>query len=244
MFEEVRSQKFYLQIVNQIRDLIAIGQLKKGDKLPSERNLAQLFKASRPVIREALSVLEALGILECKQGQGDFIKVDTSECSLNSEIISKLLREHNPCEIFQARSELEPSLASLAAKNASEDDILKLEKQLEILNSLGRESEKDPTKVDEFMEQDRKFHLQIARSAHNSVLFDVYASVNLMMKETRWKLLKRKNVEKEGNIKRFEIEHTAIYDVIRDGKADHARKLIRKHIEDIEIDLFGETEII
>ena len=50
MFEQVQSQKFYLQIVNQIRDLIAEGKLKKGDKLPPERNLAQQFGASRTVI--------------------------------------------------------------------------------------------------------------------------------------------------------------------------------------------------
>lgn len=242
MFEEVRSQKFYLQIVNQIRDLVANGRLKRGDKLPTERVLAQEFKASRPVIREALSALEALGVIECKQGQGDFIKIDGSEASLNSEIMKKLLQEHNPCEIFQARTELEPSLAGLAAKNATEGDILKLKEQLDLLNSLGREAEEDPLRVDEFMEEDRRFHLEIARSAYSSFLFDVFASVNLMMKETRWKSLKKRNVEKEGNIRRFEIEHTAIFEAIRDRQADLAREIIRKHIEDIEIELFGEPE--
>jgi len=242
VFEQVQNQKFYLQIVNQIRDLIAEGKLKKGDKLPPERTLAQQFGASRAVIREALSALEVLGIIECRRGQGDFIKVDATEASINSEVMRELLQEHSPREIFEARVELEPSLAGLAAENATDKDILRLERQLRKLNAVGREAETNPDLIDDYMEEDRKFHLEVARAAHNSVLFDVSASVNLMMKETRWKALKRKNIEKEGNIRQFEIEHTAIFEAIRDRKSDAARAIIRQHIEDIERDLFNESE--
>lgn len=242
MFQLVSSEKFYLQIINQIRDLVANGQLKKGDKLPPERQLALQFGASRPVIREALSALQVLGIIECKRGQGDFIKVDASEASLNSEIIKQLLQEHNPREIFKARVELEPSLADLAAQNATCEDIAKLEKQLLKLNALGREADLDPSKIEDYMEEDRKFHLEIARSASSNFLFDVFASVNLMMKENRWKALKEKNIEKEGSIRQFEIEHTAIFESIRDRKAAVAREIIRKHIQDIETDMFGGAE--
>ncbi len=242
MFEQVQSQKFYLQIVNQIRDLIAEGKLKKDDKLPPERALARQFGASRAVIREALSALEVLGIIECRRGQGDFIKADATEASINSEVMRELLQEHSPREIFETRVELEPSLAGLAVENAVDKDIYRLERQLEKLNALGREAELNPDKIDDYMEEDRKFHLEVARAAHNSVLFDVYASVNLMMKETRWKALKRKNIEKEGNIRQFEVEHTAFFEAIRDRKSDVARAMIRGHIEDIEKDLFSETE--
>lgn len=238
MFEQVQSQKFYLQIVNQIRDLIAEGKLKKGDKLPPERSLAQQFGASRAVIREALSALEVLGIIECRQGQGDFIKVDATEASINSELMRTLLQEHSPHEIFEARGELEPSVAGLAAENATSEDIRRLERQLHKLNALGREAETNSDLIDDYMEEDRKFHLEIARAAHNSVLFDVSASVNLMMKETRWKALKRKSIEKEGNIRQFEVEHTAIFEAIRDKKPDVASMIIRRHIGEIRKDLF------
>lgn len=242
MFEQVQSQKFYLQIVDQIRDLIVEGKLKRGDKLPPERILAQQFGASRAVIREALSALEVLGVIECRRGQGDFIKVDTTEAPINSELMRELLQEHSPREIFEARVEIEPSVAGLAARNATDKDISRLEKQLQKLNALGREAELNPDKIDDYMEEDRKFHLEISRAAHNSVLHDVSASVNLMMKETRWKALKRKNIEKEGNIRQFEIEHTAIFEAIRDRKCNVAREIIRQHIEDIERDLFSESE--
>ncbi|MEW6229098.1 MAG: FadR/GntR family transcriptional regulator [Bacillota bacterium] len=238
MFEQVQSQKFYLQIVNQIRQHIAEGRLKAGDRLPPERTLAQEFGASRACIREALSALETLGLIECKSGQGNFIKVDGSEASVNGEVLKELWRSHSPYEIFEARVEIEPSLAALAAEHATEDDIAALGRHLQQLNAIGREAEVDPGKIDQYMEEDRKFHLEIARIAHNSVLFTVSAGVNLMMKEKHWRVLKRKSIEKEGNIRRFEKEHTGIFEAIRGRNADLARARIREHIEDIEKDLF------
>lgn len=239
MFEEVRKQKYYLQIVNQIRDLIKCGNLKRGDMLPSERVLSQEFGASRPVVREALSALETLGIVERKQGQGDFIKVDASEASLNSQIMRELLQEHNPYDIFQARTELEPSMAGLAAEHANEEDILKMQKRLKTMNSMGKEALKNHLKFDEFMEEDRLFHLEIARAAHNTFMFDVFACVNLMMRETRWKALKKISVVKEGRIERFEKEHKAIFEAIRNRDPDVAKRIMRIHIKSIGKDLFG-----
>ncbi len=242
MFEQVQSQKFYLQIVNQVRQHIAKGKLKAGDRLPPERTLAEEFGASRACIREALSALETLGIVECRSGQGNFIKVDASEASVNGEVMKELLRSHSPYEIFEARVEIEPSMAALAAEHATDDDLAGLARHLEVLNAIGREAEADPARIDEFMEEDRKFHLEISRAAHNSVLFAVSAGVNLMMKEKHWRVLKRKSIEREGNIRKFEVEHSAIFEAIRNRDASLVRMKIREHIEDIEKDLFDATE--
>jgi len=242
MFEQVQSQKFYLQIVNQIRSLIADGELRTGDKLPAERVLAQQFGTSRAAIREALSALEILGLIECRRGQGDFIKVDATEASINSELMRELLQGHSPHEVFIARVEIEPAMAGLSAQNATEEDLDRLKRQLDHLNEIGREALDDPSKIDDYMEEDRRFHLEVSRSSHNSVLFDVSASVNLMMKETHWKILKKRNIEKEGNIGVFEVEHTNIYQAIRDRNPEKARVEMRRHIEAIERDLFGDGE--
>lgn len=240
MFEQVHSQKFYLQIVNQVRQLIADGKLKAGDRLPPERTLAQQFGASRTCIREALSALETLGLIECKSGQGNFIKVGGSEASVNGEVLKELLRSHSPFEIFEARVEIEPIMAALAAVRATDEDIATLADHLERLNAVGREAEANAAMIDEYMEEDRKFHLEISRAAHNGVLFTVAAGVNLMMKEMHWRALKRKSIEKEGAIRRFEVEHTAVFEAIRSRDAQKARALVREHIKDIEKDVFGE----
>jgi DNA-binding FadR family transcriptional regulator len=244
LFEQVQSQKYYMQIVDQIRKTILNGTLKVGDRLPPERELAKEFGTSRASIREALSALELLGIIECKIGQGNFIRVDISEIPVDGELMKGLLRNHSPYEIYEARLELEPSLAALASLRASGKEKDGLYQQFRKLHNLGNLIQEDFSKIESFienyMEEDRKFHLLIGRYAHNSVLFMVFSGVNLMMKETSWKVLKRKSITRAGNIRKYEREHEAIYNAIREGKADVARIKMRRHIRDIEKDLFEE----
>lgn len=73
MFEAVKSEKTCILIIKQIQNLIEKGNLKKGDKLPSERELAISFGVSRPTVREALTALSVLGILEIKAGKGTYV---------------------------------------------------------------------------------------------------------------------------------------------------------------------------
>ena len=244
MFEQVQSQKYYMQIVSQIRTLIIQGKLKAGDKLPPERNLAQEFGTSRASIREALSALEMLGLIESKSGHGNFIRADGAETSIDGELLKELLKAHRPYEIFEARLEIEPSLAALAARRAKADEKKKLEKQVERLNGLEKKMQSDPSKMEqcleEYMEEDRKFHLLVGRCAHNNVLFMVFSGVNLMMKEAHWKTLKAKAVGIEGNLKRYCKEHRAIFTAIRDGKPEMARNKMHQHIQDLRNDLFDE----
>jgi DNA-binding FadR family transcriptional regulator len=242
MFEHVQNQKYYMQIVNQIRNGILDGRLKVGDRLPPERELAKEFGTSRASIREALSALELLGLIECKIGQGNFIRVDSSEIPIDGELLRELLRNHSPYEIYESRLEIEPSLAALAAVRASQKEKDGLFQHLRKLHSIGDQIQQDFSKIEkfieEYMEEDRKFHLYIGKCAHNSVLFMVFAGVNLMMKETSWKLLKRKSITRAGNIRKYEREHEAIYGAVREGKAEVARIKMRRHIQDIKKDLF------
>lgn len=240
MFEQVQSQKYYMQIVSQIRNHIMQGKLKVGDKLPPERNLAQEFGTSRASIREALSALEMLGLVESKSGHGNFIRADGAETSIDGELLKELLKAHRPYEIFEARLEIEPNLAGLAAQRSTAEEKKKLSKQVERLNALGKDLQSDPSKLEEYMEEDRKFHLLIGRCAHNSVLFMVFSGVNLMMKEAHWKTLKAKAVGIEGNLQRYGKEHRAIFTAIRDGKPDMARTKMRQHIQHLKTDLFDE----
>jgi DNA-binding FadR family transcriptional regulator len=92
--------------------------------------------------------------------------------------------------------------------------------------------------VEEYLEEDRKFHLHIGRSAHNSVLFTVYSGVNLMMKETHWKALKSEALLIEGNIEKYAREHHEICDAIVDGDTKGANAAMRNHIAVLQEDIF------
>jgi len=238
VFKKVKSQKLYLQIVNQIRDLITSGKLKAGDKLPPERVLAEKFGASRASIREAMSALEILGLIESKSSQGNFIKVDVTDASIDGELLKELLRNHSPFEVFETRHKIEPILAAMAAERRTDEDIKKLNACLVRLNTLGSQIEYDLKNIEDYIEEDRRFHLLIARSAHNSVLFTVYSGVNLMLKEKHWKALKRKAMFKEGNIKKFEKEHTEIFNAIYNSNPELANLKMQEHMIGIQKDMF------
>lgn len=238
MFKKVKNQKLYLQIVNQIRNLITSGKLKAGDKLPPERVLAEKFGASRASIREAMSALEILGLIESKSSQGNFIKVDVTDASIDGELLKELLKNHSPFEVFEARHKIEPILAAIAAERRTDEDITKLNTCLTKLNTLGSQLEDDLNNIESYIEEDRKFHLLIARSAHNSVLFTVYSGVNLMLKEKHWKTLKRKAIFKEGNLKKFEKEHTEIFNAIYNSNPELANLKMQEHMIGIQKDMF------
>jgi len=108
------------------------------------------------------------------------------------------------------------------------------------LNALGRQVESDLKRIDNYMEEDRRFHLIIAQCAQNSVLFIVYSDVNLMLKEKHWKVLKMKTLAKESNIKKFEKEHTEMFHAIREGNAELARINALDHLQYIKGDMFDE----
>jgi len=243
MFKEIKNQRLYLQIVNQVRDLIAKGNLKAGDKLPPERELTKKFGVSRASIREAMSALEILGLIESRGSQGNFIKVDRTEALIDSVLLKELLKNHSPLEIFEARCEIEPSLAGLAAKKRTLEDLKELEEHLQKLNSLGNQIEfdrKDLKKIEDYMEEDRIFHLAIAYCANNSILFPIYSGVNSMLKEKHWKVLKMKTIAKKGEIKKFEKEHTEMFNAIREGNAELARINALDHLQYIRKDMFDE----
>ncbi|HAJ33695.1 MAG TPA: hypothetical protein DCK79_10090 [Candidatus Atribacteria bacterium] len=238
MFKKVKNQKLYLQIVDQIRNLIANGRLKAGDKLPPERVLAEKFGASRASIREAMSALEILGLIKSKSSQGNFIKVSVSDASIDGELLKELLKNHSPFEVFEARHKIEPVLAALAAERRTDEDIKKLNTCLVRLNALGIQIECDLKNAESYMEEDRRYHLLIARSAHNSVLFTVYSGVNLMLKEKHWKVLKKKAILKESNIKKFEKEHTEIFNAIYNSNPELANLKMQEHMIGIQKDMF------
>ena len=90
------------------------------------------------------------------------------------------------------------------------------------------------------MEEDRIFHLAIANCANNSILFAIYSGVNLMLKEKHWKVLKMKSIAKKGKIKKFEKEHTEMFNAIHEGNEELARINALAHLQYIKRDMFDE----
>ncbi|MFW6149268.1 MAG: FadR/GntR family transcriptional regulator, partial [Atribacterota bacterium] len=184
MFNKIETKKMYMKIVEQIRGLIKEGKLKPGDKLPPEQTLAEQFGTSRPSVREALSALEILGIIDSRGVRGNYIKNTDSSPSMYEQTITELQEEESPFELLEARKSIEVEIASLAARKAKDSDI----KALDIsLNKMRRIEDN----ISEMMIVDREYHLNIARATHNNFLYSVMFTMNQLLEEKLWVTMKK-----------------------------------------------------
>jgi GntR family transcriptional repressor for pyruvate dehydrogenase complex len=221
-----------MKIVEQIRDLIKDGRLKPGDKLPPEQILAEKFGTSRPSVREALSALEILGITESRGGKGNFIK-DNLDTPLYEQKYRELEEEESPFEILEARKAVETEIVGLAAKKATKEDVVSIRESLDKMKSA-------MTNIPRIMEFDREFHINIAKAAHNSLLFSMITYLADLQKEKLWINLKEKSWSIPGRPQKYFEEHTEIFNAIKNKDSKDARKRMYDHLAEVEKDLLSD----
>lgn len=233
MFKQLKSKKFNEQIIDQIKKLIENGTLKKGDRLPSERSLSEKFGTSRASIREAMSAMDMMGIIESRSGSGNYINIDIEESTIEEVLISEILANHNLFDIYEARHEIEPSIIYLASLRRTDNDIAELKKISKNLLTISEKIKENPKLVEEYMEEDRKFHIKIAEMSHNPILLKLYSSISLLLKEDSWVELKRNDILSRG-CEQTELEHMAIAQSIDEGDPDKAKRDLLVHLDRIK----------
>jgi len=181
MFKQAKQNRAFEDVIFQIQEAILQRSLKVGDKLPSERQLREIFKVSRGTLREALRALEQKGLITIKIGvQGGAIvcPVDTRQMS---ESLDFLLRYQKVSlkELGEFRELVEPLVAAKAVQKAKKDDIRQL---TSIVDSIKNNLNAREPKWDELITEDTKFHLSLAQIARNkvfeSVLYTIYDNIN------------------------------------------------------------------
>jgi len=172
-FMKIKIQKVYVQIVRQIEDLIERGILKAGDKLPSEPVLAEQLGTSRPPLREALSALEIMGIIERRGRTGSFVKANTDTLRYKRQLM-ELSKNVSPYETLQARKIVETEIVRTAAETATKKDIGAVQKAFQEMKEEIEKIEKlgSSLTLEDIISSDIKFHLCIAEATHNSVLIE------------------------------------------------------------------------
>jgi GntR family transcriptional repressor for pyruvate dehydrogenase complex len=219
--QAVSKTKLHEQIVNQVQVLIQKGNLKHGDQLPPERELASIFKVSRHTLREAIRILEQKKILKSRPGSGTFI-ITEDESSVVEFLARAIYREKNTLsEIFQFRELLEPQIAGLAAQNATKKDISVLEDILE-------RQKKELGNTIMSKELDEKFHLALAKATGNSVLFQVVALFGHIL------LKSRHEHSQSPDRNKLSIEgHRKIFNAIKAENSTAANELMAGHLDAI-----------
>lgn len=225
-FKQIKNNKVYEQIIEQIRELIYEGELKKGDKLPSERQLKKDLGVSRASIREAFSALEMIGLIESRPGEGTFIRDSFDEDIFNPLSLILLLNDNVAEELLELRRVLEIDCVKLAAERATDDEIAEMESYIDdLLSSSGYEEQS--------IKADKMFHYTIARASGNKVLLFFMRSISEAMdfhiKNTRTKL-----VSKEETMSDFARQHQQIFKALKARNPEKAGAEMKNHLDYVE----------
>lgn len=225
MFNPVKSKKIYQYVIEQIQEMIMNGTLKDGDKLPSERILAEELDVSRASIREAIRALEILGIVESRQGEGNFICLKIGERFFEPLSIMFKLGNGKPEEILKLRMIIEVEAAAIAATRIKDEEVLEIE-------ALIKEFE-DAENSEELAKIDQRLHYMILQIAGNSLMINLMDTISSLMESF---IRKAQNIiESEVEWKAFLIqEHKGICDALCNRDPEKAASEMRKHLEDIE----------
>jgi GntR family transcriptional regulator, transcriptional repressor for pyruvate dehydrogenase complex len=221
-FEAVRKTKLYEEVAKQIERLIVEGGLKPGDKLPPERELAEMFQVSRSSLRDAIRTLELTGLLEPRHGEGTVV-CDLSADLLVNPLANMLTRKRElVAELLDVRKMLEPPLAARAAAHASPEEIAYLE------DILRRQKEK-VRRGELAIEEDSEFHYTIAMAAKNSVVQKVLDVLMDLLRTSR-----ERSLQVEGRRQRSLAGHRRILKAIRQRDSTAAESAMRRHLKEIE----------
>lgn len=225
--EPIKSTRIYEEIVRQVKALIAEGRLKSGDQLPPERDLAAQFKVSRTSVREALRTLESLGLIEIRPGEGTFVRKVSVE-SLIEPLAHVILSQREAVgELFEARRLLEPALAGLAARRATQDDLQEMERILE-------EQAKEVAAGLTGLAQDAAFHASIAASVRNRAITRTVNAIMDLLTQSR-----EESLQTPGRPTRSHQDHRRILDAIRRRDEAGARRAMLDHLDAVEALVMG-----
>lgn len=222
MLKPIKPKRMSDQVFEQLKDLIFRGRLKPGERLMSERELAQTLGVSRPTVREAINKLAAIRLIEHRQGHGTFVTAPDSRTEKN--LFAAVINGHDVSlmDLLEVRMGLECNAVSLAALRATEEDVREMEKSVQDMaaafgqGSLGSDA-------------DLTFHMAIAYATRNIVQIHIMKSLYDLLfygiKENLQHLYKDSK-----NIDQIFRQHTDILEAIRKRDPDAAHGAMKRHI--------------
>lgn len=221
IFSPVKNKKIYEYVIEQIQKIILDGTLKEGDRLPAERELTELLGVSRTSVREALRALEVIGLVESRQGEGNFISSNASHSLFEPLSVKFMLSKGNTKEILELRRLLELETSFLAAQNSTEQDIEELSVLITKLKTT--DNENTCAKID------KDFHYKISEIAANKLIINILLSVQCLMEasiiDAREMILRN---PKQKNL--LIQQHEDIYNAIKAHNPINAQNAMREHL--------------
>jgi DNA-binding FadR family transcriptional regulator len=229
--QAIESHRLYRQIADQLSGLIQRGEFSRGERLPSERDIAAQLGVSRQSVREALIVLELSAIVEVRVGAGIYVS--------NSRPLAESDPENEgqgPFELLRARWLVEGEIAAEAARKGSTKDVNAIRSALDRMVACERQNKS----ASDF---DREFHIRIAAAAKNSALASVVRDLWDRGRGAIWKRMEHHFQTPELRAATLQ-DHRAVLEMIESGDARGARSAMRKHLARVEHEFSRRWEVL
>jgi DNA-binding FadR family transcriptional regulator len=211
------------EAIEKLKEMIVSGQLRPGDRLPREADLATDLGLSRSSLREAVRALSLVRILDVRQGDGTYVSSLAADTLLDAlSFIVEFHHDASVLELLEVRRILEPAASAQAATRITDDALAELE------DIQGRSNV--DSSVEDLVKNDLEFHRAIAVASGNSVLASLIESLSGPTQRARvWR-----GITQEGALVRTLAEHRAIFDAIRAHDPELARTWATVHIAGVE----------
>jgi GntR family transcriptional repressor for pyruvate dehydrogenase complex len=211
------------RILEKIKRLIATGAVAPGEKFPPERELAKEFGVNRASLRQALKVLEIMGVLTQRVGDGTYLSA-SAELTLKEPLdFLVLLDDLSHHELFETRMIVEPELAARAAQRATAEDLIGLRKAILAMEHCRTNEER--------LDADVAFHECVFRASGNRICHLVFRVIHRILLTSMSRLSRRVPLDRPLNF------HKRIYEAIQNRDPEEARRQMLDHITDTKVSL-------
>lgn len=225
LFGTFKKSSISEDIVENLLSLIRERELRPGDKLPPERELAAMMQVSRPSLREALRALAIMNIIEIRQGDGTYVTSLEPDLLMAHLDFVFALTDATFLHLFEARRILEPGIVALAAVNITDEELTALDqciaRSIELVDDHAA-----------FAEADLEMHELITKAARNTILERFMASLTQLGKVSR-----RRTVELPGVARQSLQDHIVIAAALKQRDPDAARAAMLNHLRHVEGEL-------
>lgn len=210
-------------LLRQLRQAIHTGQIKAGERLMNERELADVSTLSRSTVRDVLATLERTGLIERQVGRGTYV---TEQASQQIPGLEDEQATIPPADLIEFRLTIEPALADLLVLKASDAEIEAMQLHLDAGSKA---------RIWQEVEQiDSDFHRMLYEATHNTLMIQLGQQVARMRATPVWMRLKERKFRPE-DWSHFQDEHNAILDALRMRDSGKARELLRRHIAGVRV---------
>jgi GntR family transcriptional repressor for pyruvate dehydrogenase complex len=231
-FTPVKTRRLYEEIVDQIKQLISGGELKPGDKLLSERELADRLQVSRVSVREAIRSLEMLGFIEIRHGEGTFVRDTNADDVIRPLAMFLAMERVSLLDMFEVRRIFETATAGLAAERATDVEIEQIGSLLEKMKD--RIEHGDSEKGEEY---DAAYHYAVAEATHNNLLIKLLRTIHEEWSRAVSAGSQQLLLDRANNAPKIIEQHTQVFEAIKVRDAVTASQAMLKHVTFAEKEL-------